>query len=153
MYTLDCRLGSEKQHPLAVINMARQPYNEYQKTAAAAKRKAKKECPRFRFEMESRYMILRYCDKGWKANQTGIALYPSFKLTERRRLKRLGKVLPEWLRNDKNNAGEECEDENAEEPVTSLQVPGKRKSQPKVLSAEASRLPKRRARLDIADPL
>lgn len=103
---------------------------------------------RFRFEMESRHEILRYCHKGWKAEATAIALYPSFKQTMRRKLERSG-PLPKWLEVVKDEPIEDLVDLPSEQPP----VPSrKRKGSPKVV-ADKGRNNKRRAPLEMDDPL
>lgn len=110
---------------------------------------------RFQFQMESRHPILRYCEPGgWKATQTASVLYPSFKLSEKRKLGD-GKLLPKWLMDVKDH-GEDIEElqRTADDSADTVAPQSrKRKGPPKVVVAEPSRAQKRREALQINDPL
>lgn len=110
---------------------------------------------RFKLEMETCHTILRYCLDGWKAALTASVLYPSFKLSEKRKLEGQLEMLPKWLTNvkDRTNDTEEAPEPTVDSPGDITSQSRKRKTQPKAVVAEPSRAQKRRGALSITDPL
>ncbi|KAI0812769.1 hypothetical protein BC629DRAFT_1589489 [Irpex lacteus] len=109
---------------------------------------------RFRFEMESRHEILRYCNGGWKSEALATLVYPQVKNTLVRRSRRAVEdglkteaEVALWL---KPTSSKRRKSEGTVDPTMQAR---KRKQAPKTVIPEESHQPKQRPALNIVNAI